>query len=333
TFVACCVISTAINGIADPKETLLFAISLAAYPAGRLYPSGSVGPSFIWTTATVVVVGSIITLIALFRWYDPNGKPLVFGEFGAAPPQFTISLALLLFALASVRLTTRQVLGVAALIIAPVGVFAAAMVRFAFVAMTLALGIGGIVAAPQTVRRNVAILIVTLAAAVVGGLLMRSTTTARFVGLEIDALKPLPTLTSCAADDFGKNTITIRRHLFREAIGLLPTAGLFGIGLDRFMEHSCMTEQHEVHISLLQAFVEFGWLGGAALALLVILSGWSLLKSSESETTPETRFALCGLMFSLMMTMAHGRLSRDGMLFLFLGYAAGIGARGWFGRA
>src|SRR5258706_125251 len=65
------------------------------------------------------------------------------------------------------------------------------------------------------------------------------------------------------------NSIAIRRQLYSEAAGLLPAAGLFGIGLSRFMERSCFPDA-EIHNSLLQAFVEVGWIGGAVLALLAL---------------------------------------------------------------
>jgi O-antigen ligase len=76
----------------------------------------------------------------------------------------------------------------------------------------------------------------------------------------------------------------------------------------------------EPHNSFLQAFVEFGWLGGLFMALAVIVAGFPLLRLSKSDNA--AKFALCSLAYIVMISLAHGRLSRDMLLFAMLGIAA-----------
>ena len=68
---------------------------------------------------------------------------------------------------------------------------------------------------------------------------------------------PLP---SCRLAVNMRNSIAIRKALAKDAIYLIPMAGLLGLGLDNFMKLSCI-KANEVHVSILQVAVEFGWLG------------------------------------------------------------------------
>ena len=87
------------------------------------------------------------------------------------------------------------------------------------------------------------------------------------------------------------------------------------------MVESCI-KNTQVHNSLLQTIVEFGWLAGAILSMLFLLALRAARRASRSSQ--EAKFVLCGLFFVICMTMAHGHVSYDALLFLFLGYSAGL---------
>jgi O-antigen ligase len=87
------------------------------------------------------------------------------------------------------------------------------------------------------------------------------------------------------------------------------------------MNFSCI-KQTEVHNSSLQAAVEFGWMGGALFVLIVVFTGVAILPLARHGGAP--LFVLCGLVFVVMLSLAHGRLSRDAVLFALLGTAVGL---------
>jgi hypothetical protein len=118
-----------------------------------------------------------------------------------------------------------------------------------------------------------------------------------------------------------QNSIAIRKVLLLDAAFMLPGAGLLGYGLDAFMKVTCMTG-HEMHNSVLQAFVEFGWLGGILFGALVVTSLWSILRAAKADAA--SRFVLCGLTFVALLCLVHGRLSREAALFAWIGAVAGI---------
>jgi hypothetical protein len=84
------------------------------------------------------------------------------------------------------------------------------------------------------------------------------------------------------------------------------------------MNFSCI-EATEVHNSILQATIEFGWLGGLSLALLIASLIWQLVRRDG-----RARFVLYGLVYVTLLSFAHGRTSHDAMLFVFLGLASAI---------
>jgi O-antigen ligase len=80
--------------------------------------------------------------------------------------------------------------------------------------------------------------------------------------------------------------------------------------------------QMEPHNSYLQATIEFGWVGGLCLALanlLAVIPLFRLCGKSDSA-----RFALCSLAYMTILSLAHGRTSRDMMLFAMMGFAVGV---------
>ena len=117
------------------------------------------------------------------------------------------------------------------------------------------------------------------------------------------------------------NSIAIRRVLLRDAAFLLPSAGLFGHGLDGFMRASCLAG-HQVHNLVLQAFVEFGWLGGVLFTALVVTSLWSIMRAAKNDAA--SRFVLCCLIFVVLLCLVHGRFSREAALFAWIGVVAGL---------
>ena len=118
-----------------------------------------------------------------------------------------------------------------------------------------------------------------------------------------------------------QNSIAIRKVLLLDAAFMLPGAGLFGHGLDAFMKVSCMAG-HQMHNSVLQAFVEFGWLGGILFSALVVTSLWSIMRTAKGDAA--SRFVSCCLTFVVLLCLAHGRLSREAALFAWIGAVAGM---------
>ena len=82
-----------------------------------------------------------------------------------------------------------------------------------------------------------------------------------------------------------RNTIEIRKQLYREAFQLLlPQLALIRIGLDRFKERpSCLSEKNEVHNSALQVAIEFGWPAGIAFSVLMLLAGRTALLRAPAK--------------------------------------------------
>jgi len=304
------------------KESLLFLLSVSAYPAARLYSMGEVKPAFIWTTAIIVFAGTVVTIPALIdQWDFHHGKPYVFGEFDAAPIQFLTSLGFLVIALSCTPLTDRRVLLIGALLFLPLAIFAASMVRFTFIAMIAGLIVSAMIAKREE-KKFAGMLVLVILLAVGSGLLARSSATVRLINVEFSSVNRVhaPDVAECPTVNMD-NSIAIRKQLLREAVNILPEVGIFGIGLDGIMNTSCLPGM-ETHNSFLQALVEFGWIGGAALLLVVVSSAAFLFPIARYHL--EARFAVSSVAYLAVMCLAHGRVSRDGLLFLFLGYATSL---------
>jgi hypothetical protein len=126
---------------------------------------------------------------------------------------------------------------------------------------------------------------------------------------------------SCYLKVNPRNSIAIRKVLIQDAFFLIPKAGWIGTGLDSFMKFSCI-RMMEVHNSILQAAVEFGWLGGSLLLVIIIVAVSSIIPLARHDDA--ARFLLCGFAFVVMLSLAHGRLSRDGVVFALLGCAVSL---------
>ncbi|MGY8681222.1 hypothetical protein Q2941_26010 [Bradyrhizobium sp. UFLA05-153] len=110
----------------------------------------------------------------------------------------------------------------------------------------------------------------------------------------------------------------MRKTLLRSAVSQMPTSGWFGHGLSSFERTSCL--KMFPHNVILQAAVEFGWLGGATLVPMIVFALRRLWMLAIMDR--EGAFVLSALVFVLVNDLAYGSLVSCGLLFLFLGYAA-----------
>ena len=115
-----------------------------------------------------------------------------------------------------------------------------------------------------------------------------------------------------------KNSLEIRKVMLLDAIYLAPKAGPFGLGLDSFGALGCF-KGYPPHNDVLQAIVEFGWLGGASFLLLITLP--LVLLFRPARTDPDIRFVFLLCVFFIMLSMIYGRISSEIMLFMALGLA------------
>ncbi|KRR07384.1 hypothetical protein CQ12_00965 [Bradyrhizobium jicamae] len=317
-FVAASLISTAINGLPPTREAALFALSLLAYPAGRLAPVGTSFRPFLIVTLLIVGIGTIAVGAALVgQWNDPHGRPIVFG-FAHAATVFLTSLGFLMLAVVCLDDFRRPVLSAMAAVPALV-VFAASQVRFTFVVIVGSLGIAFLVSDHDR-RRGIAAVLGLVIASVVIGLAIRPHTSGVFLRYVIPSAGAAERPQNPVAGECGEldNSIAIRKTLLRQAVQGLPSAGLFGHGLSSAAQASCF--KTDPHNSVLQAVLEFGWVGGILLVLLVATALRRLWPVAMKN--PEAAFVLCCLAYVAMIDMAHGHLATEGLLFLFIGYAA-----------
>jgi hypothetical protein len=330
-FVATVLLSSLLNGEgSNAKEGLLLAISLAAYPAGRLVTGvdlAGIKPSFLVLIGLIVALGTAATAVALVQqWNDQHGKPIVFAfdASDAAPSNFLQSLSLLILAVVAMfKLTPRRTLLISALIFLPIAIYAASLVRFTFIALAGGLFVA-LVFSEARQRKHVFTIGVVIFVAIVAGLGARYAKARIFADFATEKTRGVITWQrppSCDLVINPNNSIAIRKALTLDAVYLIPRAGPVGTGLDSFMNFSCIRNT-EVHNSFLQAGVEFGWAGGILLALTAVLVWRSLAPLARHGGAP--LFVLSALTFAILLSMAHGRLSRELPLFLLLGIAGGI---------
>lgn len=324
--------STIVNhGPAALSEFLLFASALVAYIACRSLSAASIYallPSFKRTTAIIILIGSAIT-VATMIVSNQLGRPAVLGLAGI-PTQLLTSTGFLTLALVSSDdPTPRRTALISIAVFATSVIFAAATVRFSFGAFLCALVIAA-ATIEKGKRKHVAAVIACIVIGILVGLSANTRTTKLYVELTTEAAvgeRTGPVVKSeagssvpCAAVNLN-NSIEIRRYLLKEAVSRIPSAGLVGTGLDSFMLSSCI-DNHQVHNSVLQAIVELGWLGGAFFVALFGFTAIAILPAAMQCSS--ARFVLCSLVFAFLLTLAHGRISRDTQLFVFAGCAAGI---------
>ncbi|WP_354264274.1 O-antigen ligase family protein [Bradyrhizobium sp. GM2.2] len=349
-FAITAIASIVANGLPPPKSLSLFALSLMAYPACRFGPRRREPGAFIVITSIIVLIGTVVSAVALIsQWNDGHGKPLVFGLFDHAAAAFLFSLAILVIALVVENtLTPKKATFVAIAITIPTAVFAAAQVRFTFVALGLALAQCWLIVSKQQ-RFYVLAIVGAVVLSTFVGLISRQNVSARFL---YQAVAPVPSppvpetiakslegsadpgtiANTAAARRMGvrlthsdreceekDNSISMRRTLISESLQIIPSAGLFGIGLSSFAGISCLTR--DPHNSILQAAVEFGPLGGLFLTL-TILSVVRRLWMIRDHGSSEVNFVLCTFTFIAIMDMAHGHLINEILLFALAGYGS-----------
>lgn len=320
-FLCAVVISIAVNGMPPLRDGALFAISLLAYPAGRLAPIGTPFGPFLIATAAIVGIGTVLVGLALVeQWNDPHGRPIVLG-LAHTQTVFLTSLGFLLFAIICLDNVRRPV--TAAIATAPaLVIFAASQVRFTFLAIAGALSVGWLV----TRRRQPALAVVGIVVAcLMVGLALRPQTSSVFLHYIVSSANAAERLQSPPAGECGEydNSVAIRKTLLRHAVQLVPSAGLFGHGISSSEQASCFKTYP--HNTPLQALVELGWAGAA---LLVLLVGAALHRLWPiARKVPEAAFVLCCLSYAAMLDMAHGQLASEGLLFFFTGYAVRLGER------
>ncbi|NOJ43544.1 O-antigen ligase family protein [Bradyrhizobium australiense] len=336
--------SLLMNGNTAPiKEWLLLLGSLTAYICGRLAKPADIElirTAYIWVVAPILAIGTVVIAYALFsQWDDPHGKPIVLG-FDAVATYFVLLMGFLIIAVASYPTTIRNSVIVSLLTFFPIVIFAASMVRLTLATIPITLLVVTIFK-PKKQRLHAFILLISVTGAVAVGLLMRANTTAVLLTYAAEGSRPTDekaeqkrverrsvvateykmVAPSCELDVNSSNSIAIRRALLRDAFYLVPRSGILGFGFTGFMQLSCV-RWHEVHNTFLQAIIELGWLGGAALIALVLVIALPLVKPAFRGES--ARLVLCWTTYTAIVSVAHGDLARSFMFFSVLGLAASL---------
>jgi hypothetical protein len=339
-FVVCIGISFALNGWPAQKDAALLVLSLAAYPAGRCIPRGEIGPPFIGVSAVVVLIGGTLTAYALVdQWGPLMHRPEVFG-YSHAASVFLISLGFILIALTSGQaLNNIRTRIVCTVLFLPAFVFGVSLVRFGFAAIVAALTAVAVTSEARNDRRRVCIVIAVMVLAMSAGLLTRYKTIDLLLSYQDDpaaatspsaaALKAEPSDPLVQCGIHINSSISIRKVLLLEAVAAIPDAGWFGIGFTNFGSVTCFAGM-DPHNSILQALVEFGWLGGAVLMLMILVT--LLYTRDAARFSQEGRFAFASFVYVVVLGLAHGSLCHDHLLFLFMGYAGRLYQDGFWAR-
>lgn len=322
-FVICVCVTTLINGISAIKELQLLFLSLLHYPAARFLAVREPQWTFVATTGAIVTAGAVATGIALVQQTGfMIGKPVVFG-FGHAATVFSISLCFFAISLLSNSMNSGHILGACIALFVPAAIFAASQVRFVFAVLAVTFAVMAIV----TQRKSGFLIMATLGVAILTGLAANYRVTALHVERDILGRSQIvddaevakdpgsAAQAACLGPGSYNNSVAIRRALLNDAITQIPLSGFFGSGLASF--RSACLGRESPHNSLLQATIEFGWIGGLvffALMVLALLRVWPL-----AFKNPGARFALYSVIFATLFSMVYGRLEAEALLYLFLG--------------
>ncbi|UVO30742.1 hypothetical protein [Bradyrhizobium arachidis] len=222
-FVGSVGVSLLVNGHRGEKELALLAITLSGYLAGRLCGEREIRQGLMIMGSAVMAAGALSTLAALVeQWSAPHCKPLVFGEFDAAPAQFAMLMGLCLLGWLTSLSRASGVIALDVLAMVPIAVFAASMVRFTFVALAVLVAA---VLGPRVLSRRVIAALAALALCAIVGALADGTDFCR-PRLQhcrrhlVDSLRggrprqfycdPRPTLTQCLAPLAGGGSVRNR---------------------------------------------------------------------------------------------------------------------------
>jgi hypothetical protein len=348
-FVVAVGISFVINPLSsNSREIVLLGITLACYPAARCLESHHITllkQSLFWVSGIIVGLGVLVTVPVLFSaWFagDVN-RPFVFG-FDSAATAFSLSLGFFVIAFLTSEPDLRSSKGVltTTLISISTAVAAASMVRFTLLAVLGVLAMSFVLSARE--RRISLTLGIVVVLSIGAGLLVRPSSTAVFMSYTIEGLGAgegtlysneaqsrteapaslaaykVPRYDYCAFVN-TRNSLAIRKVLLFDSIYLAPRAGLTGLGLDSFGVLGCFIG-YSPHNDLLQATVEFGWLGGTSLFAMIGLTLILLLRPAHSDSNIRFLFLFCA--FTIMLAMIYGRISRDLSMFFALGLSGSV---------
>jgi O-antigen ligase len=285
----------------------------------------------------------------VWDWFEGElGRPLVLGfENGATAFSISLGLLVLTFITSKPDLHSENGLLTTALISISTMVFAASMVRFTLLAILAILAACFVVSVRD--RKLCLTLGMVISASVAVGLLARPASTAVYMTYAMDGLTgshsgdfapesresaeapaalkqfELPDLDYCRSAN-TRNSLEIRKVLLIDSIRLAPAAGPFGFGLNSFAALGCF-KGYSPHNDVLQAIVEFGWLGAASFVALIALP--LILLFGPARTDPEIRFVFLLCAYLIMLSMIYGRINGEIVLFMALGLAGSlVSARG-----
>jgi len=324
------------------NEGIALALTLAAYAAARgltFEDTPSLRRAVMWTAAAITSIGTPLIAYALWeQWNEPHGRPIVLGLPSAAS-MLTIALGFLVIAAATSRFTRWRVAGWCMVLMPTVAVAAASMVRFPLIAVLGAVVVAAFLAGSRSERNGAIAIALTIVVAAGCGLAARQKFTVLYMqqfadvaegpaaqvpaGANLSQIPAAPDLGSrdrvkCGVD--LDNSLAIRKSLLAMSLHMIPQAGPFGRGLDAFQQNTCLGMPP--HNTILQAAIELGWVGGAMLMALVAAMMWRLMPIARTDRA--VAFLLCSLVYICALSMVHGRLSRQGDLFLILGASAGV---------
>ena len=347
-FVAGAAISFVLNPlVASTKELILFAITIFAYFAGRLLTRDHISilkRACFRLSVFIVVIGTVVTVPFLVSdWMTGQlGRPWVFG-FDNAGSAFSISLGYLVIAVLTSEPnwgTGRRQLAIVVLISISTAVLAASMVRFSLLAILATSALSFLISVRE--RKFSLLLFAVLITSVCAGWVVRSDNAKIYAAytLEDVAGDSVPTWlrgwylsrgvppsyeaernphpsSSCLSVN-TRNSVAIRKQLLLDALDLMPRAGLAGFGVASFEQMGCFKGMSP-HNDLLQAAVEFGWVGGAAFFAMIVLAPLLLFRPSLSNRDAKFLFLLSA--FMTMLAMIYGQVTGDLSLFMVMGVA------------
>lgn len=312
---------------ADAKEIVLLGITLSAYAACRRVSAGQLeglSQAIFWGALTISAIGFAATLPLLTTgWGSPN-RPAVFGFFHSTT-LFAIAAGLLAISSATTRLPRKWVFYGSSLVLAcSVAVFAACFVRFVFVAIVASLLVGALVSRDATrwrflINAGIVCFAVALGYTIALGYTVNPYKASMMTSYTVGAIEAGSGVKSgCGVDE--NNSVALRRKLIGEFVESTPRYGLVGFGLDSFQSRSCLAMPP--HNSFIQAFFEFGFLGGGSLILLVGTVLAQLFRVARGDQ--RTVIVLCTLVLFVALDMAYGRLSRDIQTFALIGMSVAL---------
>lgn len=333
----------------DLKEYALMVLCVVLpYAASRLMMRSDLAilPSQVAHIGVAFVLATIVVSIPYFFGNGLVGqKRTVILGFDHAATVFGMAVGCLSIAFVHSEIRFKSVLGILTVgaIFVGTALFVAALVRFTFAAIGATILLAWLimwVGKDWKAGRRSAVVFIVFVFGVYSATLIRPHGVAAFAAevlLKSDAApKPLKrasaahlNMPSCGLDTREDLSIELRKSLFRDALYLIPKAGLFGFGIESFPSITCLTG-YQVHNIFLQSFVELGWVGGGAFLFLV---GWPVaivLYRWKSFSRPEfilASFLVTNVGFFSLIGMAHGSVSRAMPLFLFLGAISSFLAR------